>query len=84
MSIKKIKKFFMTASLVTGIALITSCSIRLSENEKNSDYYNTIYEGKHTHNFIVLNNKLDNVLENQELIIKQNEEILKELKASVR
>ena len=77
MSIKKIKKFFMTASLVTGIALITSCSVRLSKNEKNSDYYNTIYEGKHTHNFIVLDNKLDNVLENQKIIIEQNEEILK-------
>ena len=77
MRIKKIKKFFMTASLVTGIALITSCSVRLSKNEKNSDYYNTIYEGKHTHNFIVLDNKLDNVLENQKIIIEQNEEILK-------
>ena len=82
----------MTASLVAGLTLITSCSVKqLSENEKNSDYNNTIYRGRNTHNFIVLNNKsdkinnkldkiienkLDKVIENQERIIKQNEEIL--------
>lgn len=78
------KKIFMTASLVAGLTLITSCSVKqLSENEKNSDYNNTIYRGRETHNFIVLNNKLDKinkldkVIENQECIIKQNEEILK-------
>ena len=77
------KKIFII-SLVAGIILIAGCSVRLSEYDKNSDYYNTVYRGKDTHNFIVLNNKLDKILENQELIIKQNEEILKELKASVR
>lgn len=59
--------------------LITGCAARLSEDDKNSDYYNTVYRGKDTHNFIVLNNKLNKVLENQELIIKQNEETLKAL-----
>lgn len=71
------KKIFMTASLVAGIALITGCSVKqLSENEKNSDYNNTIYRGRETHNFIVINNKLDKVIENQERIIKQNEKML--------
>ena len=71
------KKIFMTVSLVAGLTLITSCSVKLSECEKNSDYNNTIYRGRNTHNFIVLNNKLDKVIENQEQIIKQNEEMLK-------
>ena len=73
------KKIFMVASLVAGLTLITSCSVKLSECEKNSDYNNTIYRGSNTHNFIVLNNKLDKVLENEKHIIEQNEEILKML-----
>ena len=72
-------KKILAVLLVSGIVLITGCATRLSEDEKNSDYYNTVYRGKDTHNFIVLNNKLDKILENQELIIKQNEEILKAL-----
>ena len=71
------KKIFVAASLVAGLTLITSCSVKLTENEKNSEYNNTIHRGMSTHNFIVLNNKLDKVLENQEYIIKQNKEILK-------
>ena len=72
------KKVFMVASLAAGLILVTSCSVKqLSENEKNSDYNNTIYRGRETHNFIVINNKLDKVIENQERIIKQNEEMLK-------
>ena len=69
------KKIFMVASLAAGLTLITGCSVTLSECEKNSDYNNTIYRGRNTHNFIVLNNKLDKILENlenQEQIIKQN------------
>ncbi len=73
------KKIFMTTSLVAGLTLITSCSVKLSECEKNSDYNNTIHRGMPTHNFTVLDNKLDKVIENQERIIKQNEEILKVL-----
>ena len=69
----------LTVLLVSFTVLITGCAARLSEDDKNSDYYNTVYRGKDTHNFIVLNNKLNKVLENQELIIKQNEEILKAL-----
>ena len=71
------KKIFMTASLVAGLTLITSCSVKLSEYEKNSDYNNTIYRGRETHNFGVLDNKLNMVIENQEYIKKQNEEMLK-------
>ena len=73
------KKIFII-SLVAGLILIAGCSVRLSEYDKKSDYYNTVYRGKDTHNFIVLNNKSDKILENQELIIKQNEEIMKALK----
>lgn len=72
-------KKILTVLLLSGVVLITGCSVRLSEYDKNSDYYNTVYRGKNTRNFIVLNNKLDKVLENQELIIKQNEEILRAL-----
>lgn len=81
------KKIFMTASLVAGLTLITSCSVKLSECEKSSDYNNTIYRGRNTHNFTVidnkinaLDNKLDKVLENQEIIIEQNEEMLEILR----
>ena len=73
-------KKILTVLLVSFTVLITGCSVRLSEYGKNSDYYNTVYRGKNTHNFIVLNNKLNNVLENQELIIKNQEEIMKMLK----
>lgn len=70
------KKIFVVL-LAAGIVLITGCAVKLSEYDKNSDYYNTVYRGKDTHNFVVLDNKLDKVLENQELIIKNQEEILK-------
>lgn len=73
-------KKILTVLLLSGIVLITGCSVRLSEYDKNSDYYNTVYRGKDKHNFIVLNNKLNSVLENQELIIKNQEEIMKTLK----
>ena len=71
------KKIFMVASLAAGLTLITSCSVKLTENEKSSDYNNTIYRGRETHNFIVIDNKLDKVIENQEHIIEQNEKMLK-------
>ena len=73
------KKIFVVL-LAAGIVLITSCAVKLSEYDKNSDYYNTVYRGKDTHNFVVLDNKLYKVLENQELIIKNQEEIMKMLK----
>lgn len=73
------KKIFMVASLAAGLTLITSCSVKLSEDNKNSDYNNTIYRGRETHNFIVLDNKLDKILENEKIIIEQNKEILKTL-----
>ena len=71
------KKIFMVASLAAGLTLITGCSVKLSECEKNSDYNNTIYRGRNTHNFSVIDNKLDKALENEKRIIEQNEEILK-------
>lgn len=71
------KKIFMVASLAAGLTLITSCSVKLTEDNKNSDYNNTIYRGRETHNFIVIDNKLNKALENEKRIIEQNEEILK-------
>ena len=73
------KKIFMVASLAAGLTLITGCSVKLTEDNKNSDYNNTIYRGRETHNFIVLDNKLDKALENEKIIIDQNEEMLKML-----
>ena len=71
------KKIFMVASLAAGLTLITGCSVKLTEDNKNSDYNNTIYRGRETHNFIVIDNKLNKALENEKCIIEQNEEILK-------
>ena len=71
------KKIFMVASLAAGLTLITGCSVKLTEDNKNSDYNNTIYRGRETHNFIVIDNKLDKIIENEKRIIEQNEEILK-------
>ena len=71
------KKIFRVASLAAGLTLITGCSVKLTEDNKNSDYNNTIYRGRNTHNFIVIDNKLNKALENEKRIIEQNEEILK-------
>ena len=71
------KKIFMAASLAAGLTLITGCSVKLTEDNKNLDYNNTIYRGRETHNFIVIDNKLNKALENEKRIIEQNEEILK-------
>ena len=71
------KKIFMVASLAGGLTLSTGCSVKLTEDNKNSDYNNTIYRGRETHNFIVIDNKLNKALENEKRIIEQNEEILK-------
>ena len=71
------KKIFMVASLAAGLTLITGCSVKLTEDNKNSDYNNTIYRGRETHNFIVIDNKLNKALKNEKRIIEQNEEMLK-------
>lgn len=73
------KKIFII-SLVAGIILIAGCSARLSEDDKNSDYYNTLRRGMDYHNQTVIFNQEQKILENQKLIIKQNEEIMKALK----
>ena len=76
----------MTASLVAGLTLITSCSVKLSECEKSSDHNNTIRRGMTTHNFKVINNKtntlenkLDKVLENKldEVLENKLDEVIK-------
>lgn len=73
------KKILKVGLIAVALGAMTSCSIRLSEQEKDSDYYNTIFRGRELHNFIVIYNQNEKILENQELIIKQNEEILKAL-----
>ena len=73
------KKIFII-SLVVGLILITGCEARLSENEKNSDYFNTLYRGRNYHNQIVIFNQQQKIIENQEEIIKNQEEIIKALK----
>ena len=72
------KKIFIVASLAAGLTLITSCSVKLTEDNKNSDYNNTIYRGRNTHNFIVIDNKLDKVIENQEQVIENQERIIEQ------
>ena len=72
------KKIFMVASLAAGLTLITGCSVKLTEDNKNSDYNNTIYRGRNTHNFIVIDNKLDKVIENQEQVIENQERIIEQ------
>ena len=72
-------KKILTVLFVSFTVLITGCAARLLENEKNSDYYNTLRRGMNYHNQIVIFNQEQKILENQELIIKQNEEILKAL-----
>ena len=72
-------KKILAVLLVSGTVLTTGCVARLSEDEKNSDYYNTLRRGLDYHNQIVIFNQEQKILENQELIIKQNEEILKKL-----
>lgn len=73
-------KKILTVLLVSGTVLITGCEVRLSENEKSSDYYNTIRRGMDYHNQIVIFNQEQKILENQEIIIKNQEEIMKILK----
>lgn len=73
-------KKILVVLLVSGIVLITGCAARLLEDDKNSDYYNTLRRGMNYHNQIVIFNQEQKILENQELIIKNQEEIMKMLK----
>lgn len=73
-------KKILTVLLVSFTVLITVCAARLSEDDKNSDYYNTLRRGMDYHNQIVIFNQEQKILENQELIIKNQEEIMKMLK----
>ena len=70
-------KKILAVLLVSGTVLTTVCVARLSEDEKNSDYYNTLRRGLNYHNQIVIFNQEQKILENQEIIIKNQEEILK-------
>ena len=73
-------KKILVVLLVSGIVLITGCEARLLEDDKNSDYYNTLRRGMDYHNQIVIFNQEQKILENQEIIIKNQEEIMKMLK----
>lgn len=73
-------KKILVVLLVSFTVLITGCAARLLEDDKNSDYYNTLRRGMNYHNQIVIFNQEQKILENQELIIKSQEEIMKMLK----
>lgn len=75
------KKVIAVISMVAAITILSGCSVRLYEDEKNMSYYNTIYRGRETHNFIVIHNQNEKILENQEKILANQEEILKLLEA---
>lgn len=72
-------KKILAVLLVSGTVLITGCAARLSEDDKNSDYYNTLRRGMDYHNQIVIFNQEQKILENQEIIIKNQEYIMKML-----
>ena len=49
-------KKILTVLLVSFTVLITGCAARLSEDDKNSYYYNTLRRGMDYHNQIVIFN----------------------------
>lgn len=71
--------------LVTiAMVALSSCSLRLYEEEKTDPYYNTIYRGMTTHNHVVLSNQHEqimkmnaDILANQEKILENQEKIIK-------
>lgn len=71
------KKVIAVISMVAAVTILSSCSVRLYEEEKDMTYYNTIYRGRTLHNFIVIHNQNEKILENQEKILANQEEILK-------
>ena len=70
---KKIKKITV---ILVAIVLCTSCAVRTNEIDTKSDFYNTIYRGRNTHNFLVLANQNEQILKNQEKIIENQEKII--------
>lgn len=74
------KKILTVGLIAVALGTLTSCEVNLTESQKDSDYYNTIFRGRELHNFIVIYNQNEKILENQELIIKNQEEIMRMLK----
>lgn len=57
--------------------VFTGCAIRLSDRQSDSDYYNTIRRGMTLHNFVVISNQNEQILENQKKILENQEKIIK-------
>jgi len=76
------KKVIAVISVVAAVAILSSCSVRLYEEEKTDPYYNTIHRGMETHNFIVIHNQNEKILENQEKILANQEKIIQLLEAN--
>ena len=70
------KKVIAVISMVAAVTILSSCSVRLYEEEKDMTYYNTIYRGRTLHNFIVIHNQNEKILENQEKILANQEKII--------
>lgn len=77
------KKVIAVISMVVAVTILSSCSVRLSEDEKDKEYYNTILGGGFTtHNSLVIYNQNEKILENQEKILANQEKILQYLEAN--
>ena len=67
------KKIVAATVALVAIALCTSCAVRVSEIDKNSSYYSTIIRGSETHNFVVLANQNEQIIELQKKILETQE-----------
>lgn len=76
------KKIIAVISMVAAVTILSSCSVRLYEDEKDMPYFNTIYRAKETHNFLVIHNQNEKILENQEKILANQEKIIQLLEAN--
>lgn len=62
---------------IATVILFSGCAIRLSEGQSELGYFKTIQRGMTTHNFIVISNQNEKILENQEKILANQEKIIK-------
>lgn len=62
--------------MMVAMVALSSCSVRLYEDEKTDPYYNTVYRGRETHNFTVLSNQHEQIIKNQEKILANQEKII--------
>lgn len=68
------KKIIVLATI--AMIALSSCSIRLYEEEKTDPYYNTIRHGMTTHNQVVLANQHEQIMKMNAAILANQEKIL--------